>query len=73
MKPQFITLNELSREAGLPVSRINAAVEAGVIVPAGRAGTHNHSPVLFRAGDLPQLKAALCGAAYKPKTRLVIP
>jgi hypothetical protein len=59
MKPQFITQNELSREAGIPVSRITAAVEGGIIVPAGRAGTHKHSPVIFLREDVPGLVATL--------------
>jgi hypothetical protein len=59
MKNQFISQNELSREAGVPVSRVTAAVEAGLIAPAGRAGTHKHSPVIFLREDVPALVATL--------------
>lgn len=66
MKTQFISQNELSREAGVPVSRVTAAVESGLIQPAGRAGTHKHSPVVFNSEDLPQLKEALLtGVSFK--------
>ena len=63
MKPttQFLTQNEIAREAGVPVSRLTAAIEAGLIQPAGRAGTHKHSPVIFSRDDLPRLKDALLG------------
>jgi hypothetical protein len=65
MKPQFITQNELSRETGVPVSRINAAVEAGLVTPAGRAGTHKHSPVIFNREDLPAITATLTSSRPK--------
>jgi len=55
----FLTLNELSRSAGVPASRVNAAVEAGLISPAGRAGSNKNSPLIFSSEDLPRLKDAL--------------
>ena len=66
MKTTFLTQAELSRLAGVPASRITASVEAGIIQPAGRAGSHKHSPVVFNSEDLPQLKEALLtGVSFK--------
>ena len=66
MKTTFLTQAELSRLAGVPASRITASVEAGIIQPAGRAGSHKHSPVVFNSEDLPQLKEALlAGVSFK--------
>ena len=45
----------------MPANRITAAVEAGLISPAGRAGNHKHAPVIFSREDLPRLKDALLG------------
>jgi hypothetical protein len=50
---KFITLAELSREAGVPASRIQASVEAGLIQAAGRAGRHPNSPIVFLSSDVP--------------------
>jgi hypothetical protein len=49
---KFITLAELSREAGVPASRIQAAVEQGLIQAAGRAGRHPNSPIVFLSADV---------------------
>ena len=49
---KFITLAELSREAGVPASRIQAAVEQGLIQAAGRAGRHPNSPIVFLVADV---------------------
>jgi hypothetical protein len=49
---KFISLAELSREANIPASRIQAAVEAGIIQPAGRAGRHPNSPIIFMGADV---------------------
>lgn len=56
---KFISLAELSREAGIPASRIQAAAEAGLIQTAGRAGRHPNSPILFNADRIEDIKAAL--------------
>ena len=64
----FITQNELSRIVGVPASRITAAVEAGLIQPAGRGGSHSHSPVLFRTEDVPKIRTIL-----KPKIQMIVP
>lgn len=58
---QFLSQNEVAREVGVPANRITAAVEAGLISPAGRAGNHKHAPVIFSREDLPRLKDALLG------------
>ena len=49
---KFTTLAELTREAGIPASRIIAAVEAGLVTPAGRAGRHPNSPIIFLSADV---------------------
>lgn len=59
MTKQFITQSELSREARVPVNRIQAAVEVGLIAPVGRAGNYRHAPMIFEAADLPRLIEAL--------------
>ena len=56
---KFATLAEVSREAGVPASRIQAAVEAGIVTPAGRAGSHPNSPIIFLAADVPSIIDAL--------------
>ena len=56
---KFTTASELAREAGIPASRITAAVEAGLIHPAGRAGRHPNSPIVFLAADVPAIIEAL--------------
>ena len=55
MNNRFITQAELSREARVPVNRITSAVEAGLLVPFGRAGNHPHAPLIFDGADLPRL------------------
>jgi hypothetical protein len=56
---KFTTLAELSREAGFPASRIQAAVEAGLIQPAGRAGRHPNSPIIFLSADVASILETL--------------
>ena len=56
---KFTTLAELARDAGIPASRITAAVEAGLIQPAGRAGRHPNSPIVFLASEVPNIIEAL--------------
>ncbi len=63
---QFLTLAELSRETGVPASRIQAAVEGGLIHPAGRAGSHTNSPIIFDVGQLEEIKAYLA-AGFRPQ------
>lgn len=60
----FTTLNELSRSAGVPVSRITAAITAGVITPAGRAGAGQNAAIIFCQDDVPRLVAALKTGIY---------
>ncbi len=74
MNTKFITQNELSREARVPVNRIQSAVEVGLICPVGRAGTSRNAPLIFDAEDLPRLVDALhtgtsfrAGGAPQPK------
>lgn len=74
----FITLNELSRAAGVPVSRINAAITAGVITPAGRAGGGQNAAIIFSAEEVQRLVAALKTGIYaragtSPKHRCKTP
>ena len=59
---KFISLAELSREAGIPASRIQAAVEAGLIQPAGRAGRHPNSPIIFLSADVASIVETLATA-----------
>jgi hypothetical protein len=66
---KFISLAELSREAGIPASRIQAAVEAGLIQTAGRAGRHPNSPILFLGADVASIKATLSESANAPSRR----
>lgn len=72
MDNKFLTLSELSRETGYPASRIQAAVEAGLIHPAGRTGTHPNSPIIFIRDEVDQIKSTLAvgfrayGSAAEP-------
>ena len=59
---KFTTLAELAREAGIPASRITAAVEAGLIQPAGRAGRHPNSPIIFLSADVASIVETLATA-----------
>lgn len=69
---KFLTLAELSRETGYPASRIQAAVEAGLIRPAGRAGNHPNSPIIFDGDEIDTIKSTLAigfrahGSAAEP-------
>ena len=56
---KFTTLAELTREAGIPASRIIAAVEAGLVTPAGRAGRHPNSPIIFLSADVASILETL--------------
>lgn len=56
---KFTTLAELSREAGIPASRITGAVEAGLIQATGRAGRHPNSPIIFLTSEVPNIIEAL--------------
>ena len=69
---KFITLAELAREAGIPASRVTAAVEAGLIQPAGRAGRHPNSPIVFLAADVPNIIEAL-KTAGRIKAAAIVP
>jgi len=66
---KFISLAELSREANIPTSRIQAAAEAGLIQTAGRAGRHPNSPILFLGADVASIKATLSQSANTPTLR----
>lgn len=63
MFDKFLTASETSRGADVPLSQLLKAVADGRIIPAGRAGTSKNSPMLFLAGDLPAITAALRGEA----------
>jgi hypothetical protein len=65
---KFISLAELSREAGIPASRIQAAVEAGLIQPAGRAGRHPNSPIIFLSADVASIVETLTTAGRMKAT-----
>jgi hypothetical protein len=57
--PKFISATELSRECGCSVGKIIAAVEAGLLTPAGRAGGHKSAAIIFERTQLPDIIAAL--------------
>jgi len=72
MSKTFYTASELSRELGLPVSRITQAVESGLILADGRAGFNKNSPLIFDADRLETIRAIL--TADRPHlTRLISP
>jgi hypothetical protein len=56
---KFISASELSREVGCSVGRITAAVESGIITPAGRAGISKNAAVVFLRDDIAAIKSAL--------------
>jgi len=65
----FLTAAELSRRTGIPSGRILAAVEAGHLIPAARAGQFKNSPILFLEADASRIKAALEeGSTTSPTT-----
>ena len=66
---RFLTASETAREIKVPVSQVLAAVEAGSLVPAGRAGSSKNAAILFLASDLPAIRAAIesgAAAAMRP-------
>ena len=65
---KFISLAELSREAGIPTSRIIAAVEEGLIQPAGRAGRNPNSPIIFLSADVANIVETLATAGRMKAT-----
>jgi hypothetical protein len=68
----FFTASELSRELGLPSSRIISGVESGLIEADGRAGSSRNSPLIFNADRIESIRAAL--TADRPAvTRLISP
>ena len=72
MSKTFYTASELSRELGLPVSRITQAVESGLILADGRAGFNKNSPLIFDADRLETIRAVL--VADRPQIhRMVSP
>ena len=67
----FITLSELSRTTGQPVSRLNAAIQGGQLIPDGKAGASANAPVIFRADRLESIKAVIAKFASAPTRRAV--
>jgi hypothetical protein len=59
METQFNTASEVAREIRQPVSRVLAAVDSGILTPAGRAGSNKNSPVIFEESAIPAIRAAL--------------
>ena len=57
--PKFVSASELARLAGCSVGKITAAVEAGLLQPAGRAGNHKTAAMIFMRDDLDNLLTAL--------------
>lgn len=71
MNSKFLSATQLAREAGCSVGKITAAVEAGILTPAGRSGTHATAAIIFERKDLETILAALrfgakAKAAAKP-------
>lgn len=58
-QPKFISASELSRVANCSVGKITAAVEAGILTPAGRAGSHRTAAMIFMREDIDTLLAVL--------------
>jgi len=56
---KFLSASEVAREAGCSVGKVTAAVEAGILTPAGRSGTHATAAIIFERRDLETLLAAL--------------
>lgn len=56
---KFISASELARQAGCSVGKVTAAVEAGILTPAGRAGNHRTAAMIFMREDLETLLAVL--------------
>lgn len=62
LRPEtFLTLSEVARRGGVPVSRISKLISAGELVPAGKAGCNLNSAIVFRASDVDAVLAALGG------------
>jgi hypothetical protein len=59
MIAKFISATELAREAGCSVGKVIAAVEAGILTPAGRAGGHKSAAMIFERSQLETHLAAL--------------
>jgi hypothetical protein len=57
--PKFISASELAREAGCSTNKITAAVESGLLTPAGRSGNHKSAAMIFMRADLENLLAAI--------------
>ena len=51
----------------VPVTRITAAIESGIITADGRAGSNKNAAFIFAASRLEEIKDALNGG--KPATR----
>lgn len=56
---KFISASEIARQAGCSVGKVTAAVEAGILTPAGRAGNHRTAAMIFMREDLETLLAVL--------------
>lgn len=59
MNSKFLSASELAREAGCSVGKVTAAVQAGILNPAGRSGTHATAAIIFERRDLERLLTAL--------------
>ena len=59
IETKFISASELARQAGCSVGKVTAAVEAGILTPAGRAGNHRTAAMIFMREDLETLLAVL--------------
>lgn len=64
--PAYMTASEVSRELREPLSKIISAISDGRISPAGRAGASANAAYIFRADDLPAVRAAIDGNAPAP-------
>ena len=63
----YLTGSELCRALNIPQSRLNAALDAGIIAADGRAGNASNSAIIFAFDRLGAIKAAL--ATGTPATK----
>ena len=63
----YHTASELGRALSVPVTRITAALESGMITADGRAGSNKNAAFIFASSRLEEIKDALNGGT--PATR----
>jgi hypothetical protein len=67
----YLSVNEIARELGIPSTRLHSAIASGSLKPDARAGLGPNAPILFSTARLAEIREII--AAPATKTRMIVP